>query len=163
MPCNVDGLEPHEGHSDDRTVTQADAGTRGSALAMKIIGWGVILGPVIAFAYPPGVLWGEAPGFPSLGPAHPESPLQGLHPYLFMLFAMYAAWAVLMIRGARDPKAHAALFDWGILANLLHAVLMIPMAFVYPNEHAHLWTDVPILLALCVACWVFHPARTARG
>jgi hypothetical protein len=30
-----------------------------------------------------------------------------------MMLMMYVAWAILMIRGARDPKANAALFDWG--------------------------------------------------
>ena len=126
---------------------------------MQIMGWGILIGPLVVLAYPPGFLWGEAPGLPGLGPAHPESDLQGLHPYLFMLFALYAAWAILMIRGARDPKANSALFDWGILANLLHALLMVPMAFLYANEHAHIWADIPILIAICVVCWVYHPNR----
>lgn len=131
-----------------------------SALAMKTLGWGILAGPVIAVAYPPGILWGEAPELPDFGVPHAASHLQGLHPYLFMLYAIYAAWAILMIRGAHDPKANSALFDFGILANLLHALLMIPMAFIYPNELAHLWTDVPILIALTVVCWVYHPKRT---
>ncbi len=132
---------------------------RKSALAMQIMGWGILIGPLVVLAYPPGFLWGGAPGLPSLGPAHLDSDLQGLHPYLFMLFALYAAWAILMIRGARDPKANSALFDWGILANLLHALLMTPMVFLYANEHAHIWTDIPILIAICVVCWVYHPNR----
>lgn len=144
-------------------MTPEDTAARNTARAMRIMGWVILIGPLFALAYPPGILWGVAPGLPSLGPAHPDSHLQGLHPYLFMLFAVYAAWAILMIRGASDPKANAALFDWGILANLLHAGLMVPMAFFYPNEHAHLWTDVPILLALCTACWVFHPNRIVRA
>jgi hypothetical protein len=64
-----------------------------------------------------------------------------------------------MIRGATDPRANAALFDYGFLANLFHAVLMAPMALLYPNEHAHLWTDVPALLILAAACWYWHPNR----
>ncbi len=130
-----------------------------SALAMKAIGWSVLAAPLAALAYPPGILWGTAPALPSLGPSHPASHLDGLHPYVFMMLMMYVAWAILMIRGARDPKANAALFDWGILANLLHALLMIPMSFFYPNEHAHLWTDVPLLLGIVAACWIFHPNR----
>ena len=144
-------------------MTSPDSDLKRSGLAMRIMGWGIVLGPLIAFAYPPGILWGEAPEFPSLGPAHPESHLHGLHPYLFMLYAMYAAWGILMIRGARDPRAHASLFDWGILANLLHALTMLPMAFLYRNELAHLWADIPILVALCVVCWVYHPNRELRA
>ena len=38
---------------------------------------------------------------------------------------------------------------------------MIPQAFAYPNEHAHLWADVPMLLAVSAACWFWHPNRIA--
>jgi hypothetical protein len=79
-----------------------------------------------------------------------------------MLVALYAAWAILLIRGARDPRANAALFDWGILANLLHGLLMIPQAFLYPNEHAHLWADIPLCFALVAVMWIWHPNRV-RG
>lgn len=82
-----------------------------------------------------------------------------MHPYLFMLAALYAAWAILMIRGARDPRANAALFDFGILANILHAGVMIIQAFIYRNELAHLWADVPLLLAISLALWVYYPSR----
>jgi hypothetical protein len=63
--------------------------------------------------------------------------------------------------GAKDPKANAALFDYGILANLFHGLLMIPQAFIYPNEHAHLWADVPLAFAVCVILWIRHPNRVA--
>ena len=76
-----------------------------------------------------------------------------------MLFSLYIAWAILLIRGAKDPLAAASLFDWGILANSLHAVLMIVQAFVYPNEHPHLWTDIPALFVLVGVCWYWHPRR----
>ena len=62
-----------------------------------------------------------------------------------MLGALYVAYGILMIRGARDPKANAALFDFGILSSVLHAAVMIPQAFYYPNEHAHMWADIPVL------------------
>jgi hypothetical protein len=135
-----------------------------SALVMRIIGWGLIVGLGLgAFLYPPGFLWGQLPaGFPVIGPAHPESPYAALHPYVFMIGVLYFAWAILMIRGARDPKVAVGLFDFGILANALHALLMIPQAFVYPNEHAHLWADVPLLLALSAILWIWHPNRVPR-
>jgi hypothetical protein len=134
---------------------------RQSALVMKILGWAMIALPLALPLYPPGFLWGShSAEFPAVVP-HPESPLHGLHPYLFMIIVLYLAWGILMVRGAKDPKANAALFDYGILANLLHALLMIPMAFIYPNEHAHLWADVPVLLAVCVILWIYHPNRVA--
>jgi hypothetical protein len=134
---------------------------RTSALVMKLVGWALIVGtPVSILGYAPGFVWGELPpGFPLLGPAHPPSPLHGAHPYLFMICAMYLAWAILLVRGAKDPKAAASLFDWGILANVLHGSLMLIQAFTTPNEHAHLWGDVPLLFAIAAAMWVWHPNR----
>ncbi len=134
-----------------------------SALVMRIVGWSLIPGLILAFVlYAPGFTWGILPEGMPLGPAHAPSPYDGLHPYLFMLIALYVAWAILLIRGARDPRANAALFDWGILANLLHGLVMIPQALLYPNEHAHLWADIPVTFVLCAVMWIWHPNRV-RG
>ena len=136
---------------------------RQSALVMKIIGWGLIIVMVLApFVYAPGFIWGRVPiDCPLIGPPHPDSPYEGFHPYVFMIAALYLAWAILMIRGANDPKANAALFDFGILANVLHALVMIPQAFVYPGEHAHMWADIPGILLVSLIFWIYHPNRVA--
>jgi hypothetical protein len=82
-----------------------------SARMMRVVGWLTLLALPIGFVvYPAGFLWGTHPS----SPHHPP-----LSPYLFMLLAMYAAWAALMIRGARDPLANRAIVDYGILANLV--------------------------------------------
>lgn len=132
-----------------------------SSLLMRLTGWGIILGgPILTLAYSPGFFWGELPlGFPLLGPAHPPSPYAGAHPYLLMIYSLYIAWSILLIRGAKDPKAAASLFDWGILANILHAALMVIQAFTVPNEHAHLWADIPLLLGISALMWRWHPNR----
>jgi hypothetical protein len=36
---------------------------------------------------------------------------------------------------------------------------MIPQALYYPNEHAHLWADIPACFAACAILWVWHPNR----
>lgn len=134
---------------------------RQSATVMRLVGWtlSVVL-IALLFIYPPGFLWGAHPeAFPRLGPAHPPSHLDGLHPYLFMIGALYVAYAILMIRGARDPKANAALFDFGILSSVLHGLVMIPQSFYYPNEHAHMWADIPALFVIAVVLWIWHPNR----
>ena len=41
----------------------------------------------------------------------------------------------------------------------MHALLMVYQAFAYPNEHAHMWADIPLLLGLSVAMWYWHPNR----
>ncbi len=143
-------------------MTDSGKSLRQSSLFMKIAGWGIIALPLVILVYPPGFLWGmNPPVFPFICWQHSSSPYDGLHPYVFMIVAIYYAWAILMIRGAKDPRANAALFDLGILANLLHAGVMIPQALLYPDEIAHLWADVPALLVLSAACWYWHPNRVA--
>jgi hypothetical protein len=139
----------------DMNTTDAQSRLRQSAFVMRLIGWALSLGLVaLLFVYPPGFMWGaHSESFPHLGPAHPASPLAGLHPYLLMLAVLYIAYGILMIRGARDPRANAALFDYGI----------IPQALFYPNEHAHLWADVPACFAVCAILWIWHPNRIAAG
>ncbi len=144
-------------------IDEQETHLRKSALVMRIVGWVLVPGLIVGFVgYAPGFAWGTLPEGMAIGPAHPHSPFDGLHPYAYMLVALYAAWAILLIRGARDPRANTALFDWGILANLLHGVVMIPQAFLYPNEHAHLWADIPVTFVLVAVLWIWHPNRV-RG
>ncbi len=85
---------------------------RASALVMRLVGWGFIIGgPIVALAYAPGFFWGELPqGFPLLGPAHPPSPLHGAHPYFFMLLSLYLAWAILLIRDGEKSNRLSVAF-----------------------------------------------------
>jgi hypothetical protein len=130
--------------------------------AMKVVGWLCLAGlPAAALIYPPGILWGSVPleyCWPSIGD-HPPSPYHGLHPYFFMLAAMYVSYGFLMVRGARDPKRNVALFDYGIVSSIVHGGIMIPQSFIYPNEHAHMWADIPFAFAVVVILWMFHPDR----
>jgi hypothetical protein len=79
-----------------------------------------------------------------------------------MIGALYVAYGILMVRGARDPQANAALFDFGILSSVLHGLVMIPQSFHYPNEHAHLWADIPALFVTAAVLWIWHPNRAPR-
>ncbi len=145
-------------------IDEQETRLRKSAALMRILGWGLAVGLILmAFIYPPGFLWGAHPeDFPRIGPAHPPSPYDGLHPYFYMIVAMYVAYGILLIRGAKDPRRNVALFDFGILSSVLHALVMVFQSFYYPNEHAHLWADVPLLFVMAVVLWVWHPNRV-RG
>ena len=46
---------------------------------------------------------------------------------------------------------------WALIIGL--PVQMIVQAFIYPNEHVHLWTDIPAFFVLAGACWYWHPRR----
>jgi len=136
------------------TGSLADRALRRSAAMMRAVGWFTLLGlPAGLVLWPEGFLWGTHPD----SPHHPP-----LSPYLFMLMAMYLAWGVLLLRGARDPIANRALVDYGILANGLHAGVMAVLAVVHPHEGQHLLGDVPVLVVLCGVLWLWYPARVAR-
>ena len=137
---------------------------RQSARVMRILGWLLVVALIPAiFIYPPGFMWGAQPeGFPHIGPAHPPSPYDGLHPHFYMLVAMFVAYGILLIRGAKDPRRNVALFDFGILSSVLHGLVMVPQSFLYPNEHAHLWSDVLVLVAMAVVMWVWYPERKGQ-
>ena len=145
-------------------MDDTQARLRQAALVMKLVGWSLSAGIIaLLFVYPPGFLWGVEPEwFPHVGPGHPPSPYDGLHPYLYMIGALYVAYGILMVRGARDPQANAALFDFGILSSVLHGLVMIPQSFHYPNEHAHLWADIPALFVTAAVLWIWHPNRAPR-
>ena len=117
-------------------MTNQEQHLRQSASLMRILGWLLVVGLIpMIFIYPPGFMWGAQPeGFPHVGPAHAPSPYEGLHPYLYMLGALYVAYGILLIRGAKDPCRNVALFDFGILSSVLHALVMIPQAFFYPER-----------------------------
>ncbi|WP_137896408.1 DUF6632 domain-containing protein [Ramlibacter sp. 2FC] len=138
---------------------------RQATRVMQTVGWLCLAGlPAFAVLYPPGVLWGDLPVaycLPRLFD-HPPSPYDGLHPYFYMLAVMYMSYGYLMLRGARDPGGNRALFDFGIVANLAHGAIMIPMAFYYPNEHAHLWFDIPFAFFVVGLLMRWHPKRAER-
>ena len=141
-------------------IDEQETHLRKSAVVMRIFGWGLIPVLILGFiGYAPGFAWGVLPEGMTIGPPHPHSPYDGLHPYVYMLVSLYLGWAILLIRGARDPRANAALFDWGILANVLHGLVMIPQALIYPNEHAHLWADIPLIFVMVAILWIWHPNR----
>ena len=73
-------------------IDERETHLRKSALVMRIVGWGLIPALLMGFVfYPPGFTWGILPEGLSPGPAHPPSPYDGLHPYVFMLIALYLA------------------------------------------------------------------------
>lgn len=120
---------------------------RQSALVMRLFGWLTfpVVG-VLTLLYPEGFLWGYHEG-------------TGYHPYVWMILTLYLAWCILMVRGAKDPLANRALFDWGILANLLHGLLMGYYMLSLEHEMQHSFTDVPMLLIVAGILWRYYPTR----
>lgn len=114
---------------------------------MRMIGWGLIplLLIFVLFLYPPGFAWGL-----DAGTQH--------HPYLWMMLMLYVAWCYLLVREAKNPREAGLLFDWGIIANALHGLLMIGQALMmWEHEMAHMWADIPVIFVLVYLLWRYHP------
>ena len=130
----------------NKTVT-ADA----TATLMRLIGWGLIpvLLAFVMFVYPPGFAWGLHDGSQH-------------HPYLWMMLTLYIAWCYLLVREAKNPRDAGLLFDWGIIANALHGLLMVGQALMmWEHEMAHMWADIPVIFVLVFLLWRYHPRNIA--
>ena len=79
-----------------------------------------------------------------------------------MLLMLYIAWCYLLVREAKNPRGAGLLFDFGIIANLLHALLMIgQVLMMQEHEMPHLWADIPLLFVLVYLLWRYHPNKIA--
>jgi len=119
-----------------------------TALIMRIIGWCFIpLLVVLLLLYPHGFAWGI------------EDNTQ-FHPYLWMMLTLYIAWCFLLIREASNPSSASLLFDFGIIGNSLHGLVMIVQAIMmWEHEMPHVWADIPLLFVLVLVLWIYHPRR----
>ena len=119
-----------------------------SALLMRILGWGLVPSLfAFMFIYPHGFAWGIEQG-------------TEWHPYVWMMVALYAAWAYLMVREAKDPAGAGLLFDWGIISSIFHGLVMIVQTLMmWEHEMPHMWADIPLLFAIAFVLWWYHPKR----
>ena len=117
---------------------------------MRIFGWGLVPSLfAFMFIYPHGFAWGIEQG-------------TEWHPYVWMMVALYAAWAYLMAREAKNPAGAGLLFDWGIVSSIFHGLVMIVQTFMmWEHEMPHLWADIPLLFVIALVLWWYHPNRVA--
>ena len=121
-----------------------------TALIMRTIGWGFLpLLFILLVLYPHGFAWGIEEG-------------TELHPYVWMMLSLYLAWCYLLVREAKNPADAGLLFDFGILGNTLHALVMIVQVFMmHEHEMPHMWGDISMLFVLVFMLWRYHPKRVS--
>ncbi len=123
-----------------------------TANLMRIVGWGLIptLLFLLLFAFPDGFAWGiEA------GTQH--------HPYVWMMLTLYVAWCYLLVRESKNPQGAGLLFDWGIIANALHGLLMVGQSLMmWEHEMAHMWGDIPVIFILVFLLSRYHPRNIEK-
>ena len=87
----------------------------------------------------------------------PEQPA-----YLQMIWGIYATLGVFLLLAARDPARNLSLIWFTVWSSLVHAAIMTVQAFEVPENHGHLFGDVPALLVVAVLLAVLTP-RGQRG
>jgi len=68
--------------------------------------------------------------------------------YLQMILGVYATLGVFLLIASRNPLAHLSLIWFTVWSSVVHAGIMGAQAVANPEHIAHLWGDVPALLAI---------------
>jgi len=68
--------------------------------------------------------------------------------YLQMILGVYATLGVFLLLASRNPLAHLSLIWFTVWSSVVHAAIMAAQALANPEQIAHLWGDVPALLAV---------------
>jgi hypothetical protein len=77
--------------------------------------------------------------------------------YPLMIVGIYATLGAFLIMAARDPLQHLSLIWFTVWSSLVHAAIMTVQAFEVPENHGHLFGDVPALLVVAVLLAVLTP------
>ena len=75
-----------------------------------------------------------------------------------MLIVIYLTWGIFFFLASKDPIRYEPFLTFTMWANLVHGLLMIPMAFDETMYHSKFLTDIPFLLFLSLGLYVWRPA-----
>jgi hypothetical protein len=82
--------------------------------------------------------------------------------YLQMILGVYATLGVFLLAASRNPLAHLSLIWFTVWSSIVHAGIMGAQALANPEQVAHLWGDVPALLAIAGVLAVLTQRAVAR-
>ena len=77
--------------------------------------------------------------------------------YLQMILGVYATLGVFLLVASRNPLAHLSLIWFTVWSSVVHGGIMAAQALANPEHTAHLWGDVPALLAVAAVLAVLTP------
>ncbi len=81
--------------------------------------------------------------------------------YEQMILGVYATLGIFLLLAARDPLRHLSLIWFTVYSSLVHAGIMTVQAIRTPQEHGHLFGDVPALALVAIALAVLTPRGEA--
>ena len=91
-----------------------------------------------------------------------SGPSHSLPHYLQMMLGVYATLGVFLLIASRNPLANLSLIWFTVWSSVVHAAIMAAQALANPEQIAHLWGDVPALLAIASVLALLTP-RTAAS
>lgn len=65
--------------------------------------------------------------------------------YEQMIVGVYATLGVFLLLASKNPLKHASLIWFTVWSSVVHATIMLLQAINDPNEHGHLYGDIPAL------------------
>ena len=104
----------------------------------------IVVGVTALALYPISVLW----------PAGFVWHHGGQSPYFQMIVGIYATLGVFLLIAARAPEKHLSLIWFAVWSSVVHAGIMAVQAITLPNQIAHLYGDVLLLLVAAVVIGV---------
>jgi hypothetical protein len=116
-------------------------------LALRVCGAGFLLIYPMSLIWPAGIVWHGGEG------AY----------YFQMLLGIYAVLGVFLLVAASRPLEHRSLIWFTVWSSVVHALIMTAQALGDPNETAHLYGDIPILLLVAAVLGLLMPRRPATG
>jgi hypothetical protein len=122
--------------------------TRYLPIALRLVGVAFIVG-IYTFVY----VWPSGWSWHSGHPHH-------LPHYLQMILGVYATLGVFLLMASRNPLAHLSLIWFTVWSSVVHAAVMAVQALTNPDQIAHLWGDVPALLAFAAVLAFLTPRGT---
>ena len=81
--------------------------------------------------------------------------------YLQMILGVYATLGVFLLFASRKPLANLSLIWFTVWSSVVHAVVMAAQALANPEQIAHLWGDVPVLLVVAAVLAFLTPRGAA--
>jgi hypothetical protein len=114
-------------------------------IALRLVGFAFIFG-IYAFI----VIWPSGWSWHTGHDSH-------LPHYLQMILGVYATLGVFLLVASRNPLAHLSLIWFTVWSSVVHAGIMAVQALTNPDQIAHLWGDVPVLLVFAAVLALLTP------
>jgi FtsH-binding integral membrane protein len=82
-----------------------------------------------------------------------------------MLFAIYLVWGLFFFLAANNPLKYESFLTFTMWANLVHGLLMVPMALFDTSHmyHSKFLTDIPFILGLSAGIYLLRPKSGTKS